>query len=172
MTWDNRGYGSHAETSIAKPQTTWYLAEGATVNGFNLFYLLHNPNDQAAAVNVRYMLPAPQAAIVIPYLVPAHTRLSIWVNQEDPRLASAEMSAVITSTNNVPIIVERAMYLDAGSRLFGAGHEGAGIAAPATRWFLAEGATGDFFDCFILIGNPSDSAAEIAGSIDELKSLQ
>ncbi len=30
MEWDSTGYGSHAETSIARPETTWYLAEGAT----------------------------------------------------------------------------------------------------------------------------------------------
>ena len=47
MTWDARGYGSHAETSIAAPATTWYLAEGATHSGFNLFYLIQNPNATA-----------------------------------------------------------------------------------------------------------------------------
>ena len=59
------------------------------------------------------------------------------------------------STNDVPIIVERAMYLIAGGQTFGAGHESAGVTAPATRWFLAEGATGRFFDLFILIANPT-----------------
>ena len=49
MTWDATGYGSHAETAIAAPATTWYLAEGATHSGFDLFYLLQNPNATAAA---------------------------------------------------------------------------------------------------------------------------
>ena len=40
MTWDDTAYGSHAETAIAAPASTWYLAEGATFNGFRLFYLL------------------------------------------------------------------------------------------------------------------------------------
>ena len=48
MRWDGSGYGSHAETSVAQPLTTWYLAEGATTGGFNLFYLLQNPTAQAA----------------------------------------------------------------------------------------------------------------------------
>ena len=41
-----------------------------------------------------------------------------------------------------------------GGQPFGAGHDSAGVTAPATSWFLAEGATGDFFDLFILIANP------------------
>ena len=44
MSWDARGFGSHAETSIGAPSLTWYLAEGATHGGFDLFYLLQNPN--------------------------------------------------------------------------------------------------------------------------------
>ena len=40
MTWDARGYGSHAETAVAAPTPTWYLAEGATHSGFQLFYLV------------------------------------------------------------------------------------------------------------------------------------
>ena len=37
-------YGAHAETAVAAPALTWYLAEGATHSGFSLFYLLQNPN--------------------------------------------------------------------------------------------------------------------------------
>jgi hypothetical protein len=60
VTWDARShpYGSHAETSIASPATTWYLAEGATHSGFNLFYLVQNPNDVAVDVHVKYLLPS------------------------------------------------------------------------------------------------------------------
>ena len=53
------------------------------------------------------------------------------------------------------------MYLDAGGLPFGAGHEAAGVTAPATNWFLAEGATGDFFDLFVLLANPGPGPAEV-----------
>ena len=43
MSWDATGYGAHAETAVAAPSSTWYLAEGATHSGFDLFYLLQNP---------------------------------------------------------------------------------------------------------------------------------
>ena len=34
------------------------------------------------------------------------------------------------------------------------GHESAGVTAPSPSWFLAEGATGAFFDTFVLLANP------------------
>jgi hypothetical protein len=63
MRWDSSGYGSHAETSVASRMTKWYLAEGATTGGFNLFYLIQNPTAQAATVEIQYLRPAPAAPI-------------------------------------------------------------------------------------------------------------
>ena len=139
MKWDGTGYGSHSETGIGSPGTVWYLAEGATLGGFNLFYLVHNPNEEGALVQVRYLLPAPQAPVVKAYTVAGHTRLTIWVNQEDSRLAAAEMSAVIASQNAVPVIVERAMYLDGDGRAFNAGHESAGASGSGDEVVLRRG---------------------------------
>ncbi len=166
MRWDARGYGSHAETSIAAPALEWYLAEGATIGGFNLFYLIQNPNATEANVDVTYLLPAPQAPIVKTYAIAPSTRFNIWVNLEAPELAAAEVSAVIRGTNNVPVIVERAMYRNNAGRTFDAGHESAGVTAPATEWFLAEGATGSYFDLFVLIANPVTTTAQV--SVDYL----
>ena len=69
------------------------------------------------------------------------------------------MSAVITAV--APIIAERAMYKSSPAQIFAAGHESAGVAAPSTHWFLAEGATGAFFDLFILLANPTRHASEV-----------
>jgi hypothetical protein len=54
------------------------------------------------------------------------------------------------------------MYYTPGPLLFRAGHESAGVTSAATSWYLAEGATGPFFDLFLLVANPSDQAAEVA----------
>lgn len=158
MTWDRSGYGSHAETSLASPSDTWYLAEGATHSGFELFYLIQNPSSSEVTVKVEYLLPAPAPPIVKMYKVAAHARFNIWVDEDDPRLRSTDVSARITA--NGPIIVERAMYLSKG-QVFTAGHNSTGITAPATRWFFAEGATGEYFDLFLLIANPSTTTAEV-----------
>jgi hypothetical protein len=50
------------------------------------------------------------------------------------------------------------MYLNS-TRTFNAGHESAGVRFAETEWFLAEGATGPFFDLFVLIANPSTTPA-------------
>jgi hypothetical protein len=164
MAWDStRRYGAHAETSVASPAPTWYLAEGATHSGFNLFYLLQNPNPVEAQVRVRYLRPRDPPLEKTYRLLPA-SRTNIWVNLEDfpglgQALAATDVSAVIESPIDTPIIVERAMYLDLPGQVFGAGHESAGITAPATEWFLAEGATGPYFDLFVLIANPGATDA-------------
>jgi uncharacterized repeat protein (TIGR01451 family) len=167
MSWDGNGYGSHAERGIlTRTATRWYFAEGATFGPFNLFYLVQNPNATPAQLRVTYLLGT-GAPLTKTYTVAAQSRFNIWVDNEgvtDPALAAlanAELSAIIESTNGVPIIAERAMYLDQPGRALGAGHESAGVTAPATQWFLAEGSTGSYFDLFILIANPNPTPATI-----------
>jgi hypothetical protein len=165
MSWDARGYGAHAETAVAAPALTWYLAEGATHSAFNLFYLLQNPNATEAQVRVRYLRPV-GAPIEKTYALPASSRTNIWVDVEafpglGQALASTDVSAVVEVLNGQPIIVERAMYADVPGQTFGAGHESAGITVPATEWFLAEGATGPYFDLFVLIANPGSVDAQV-----------
>ena len=45
--------------------------------------------------------------------------------------------------------------------LWSGGTESAGVTAASTRWFLAEGATGRFFDTFILLSNPQTTPAQV-----------
>jgi Tol biopolymer transport system component len=167
MWWDNvTGYGSHADTAVRAPGLVWYLAEGATHSGFDLFYLLQNPSaTHAADVRVRYLRPS-GAPLEKTYRVAPSARFNIWVDTEqfpdgsgNLALANTDVSAVFEVTNGVPIIVERAMYLSRAGQQFSAGHESAAVAEPALTWFLAEGATGDFFDQFVLLANPNPAAA-------------
>jgi hypothetical protein len=155
------GHGSHAETSIAQPGTTWYFAEGATGGPFSLFYELQNPTDAAAHVTVTYLLPAPQPPLVKIYDLAAQSRRTIFVDEEDPRLQSTDVSAKITADQ--PIIAERSMYLASLGQPLGAAEAGAGVPAPQLKWFLAEGATGAFFDLYVLIANAdtTDAAARL-----------
>jgi hypothetical protein len=159
MTWDAQGYGSHAESAIEAPGQVWYLAEGATHGAFDLFYLLENPGDIAATATVTYLRPAPLAPLVKQYAVAAKSRRTIWVDQEDPELAATDVSAKITADQ--PILVERSMYYSTPDQPFAGGTDGAALPAPALRWFLAEGATGSFFDLFVLIANAESTDAQV-----------
>ncbi|HTV00879.1 MAG TPA: SBBP repeat-containing protein [Luteitalea sp.] len=155
MSWDATAYGSHAETAMLSPAPTWYLAEGATINGFRLFYLLQNPNAVTARVSIEYLLGNGRAPVTVNYTLPPRSRTTLDVSQQHASLRSAEVSARIATDAETPILVERAMYLNAGGRLFGAGHASAGITTPAPTWSFAEGATGPYFDTFLLLANPS-----------------
>ncbi|MGH9199108.1 MAG: hypothetical protein ACRD1T_25685, partial [Acidimicrobiia bacterium] len=161
MTWGTSARtGSHAGSSVPEPALTWYFAEGATHLGFDLFYLLQNPGPSPADVQIKYLLPQ-GPPVFKTYTVGAHSRATIWVDGE-PELSSTGVAAVITSSQ--PIVVERSMYLSTGGQVFRGGHNSAGVTAPAVRWLFAEGATGDFFDCFIPLVNPEPIAADVAAT--------
>jgi hypothetical protein len=135
---------------------------------FELYYLIQNPNPESLndEIEVTYLLPPPAAPIVRHYSMGANTRTNIAVHSE-PGLENVEVSAIIRTPSNKPVIVERAMYLTAGGLcglFYGAGHESAGIRSPEQKWFFAEGATGAFFDMFILIGNPNATTALITAT--------
>ncbi len=161
MTWDKNVYAGHAEVGVVSPARVWYFAEGATIAGFQLFYLLQNPNSEPVTVQGTYLLGTGQT-FTKSYQLPPNSRTNVWANVEQigggMPLASAEFSAVFQVTAGPAIIAERAMY-QGQSPLFNAGHESAGITEPATEWFLAEGNAGEFFDNFVLIGNPTQNAA-------------
>ena len=161
MKWNAVGYGSHTEGAVLSPASTWYLAEGATHSGFSLFYLLQNPNSITALATVTYLRPAPLPPISHIYNVPPNSRWTISVDSEDPGLASTDVSAIVQTSSSTPIIVERAMYLDAGNERFGAGHSSAGLTALSRSWFFAEGATGPFFDLFLLLANPGSARVTV-----------
>ena len=161
MTWDGTAYGSHAETAMTAPASNWYLAEGATISGFRLFYLLQNPNPVEATVTIEYLLGRGLAPVTLTYRLAPQSRTTLDVSTQHPSLRAAEISARISTDAETPILVERAMYLNAGGRLFGAGHASAGITTPAPTWSFAEGATGPYFDTFLLIANPSSDSLSV-----------
>jgi hypothetical protein len=164
VSWSGSAYAAQMETAVERPSTTWYLAEGATHGMFDLFYLVQNPNATASNLRVRFLTPSGQQ-IIKTYTVGAYSRFTIWVDNEVQALRATDVSAEITSTNNVPVIVERSMYLNSNAnKAFKGGHNSAGVTAPATSWFLAEGSTGSFFSTFILLANPNSTAATVRGT--------
>ena len=160
MQWDRTSrFGAHAESSVPAPALRWYLAEGATHGFFSLFYLIQNPSlTSPAQVHIRFIRGAGDP-IEHDYTVPASSRFTLPVDGI-AGLEAADVSAVVDSTNGIPIIVERAMYSSAAG-VFAAGHDSAGVTQLSTQWFLAEGATGSYFDLFVLFANPNTTDAQV-----------
>lgn len=159
MTWNGGAAGGHADAGAPQPERTWYFAEGATHSGFSLFYLILNPGEQPVTVTATYLRRPPAEPVTVLYDVGPRTRRTIWVNVEHSILDNAEFGATFTADQ--PIVVERSMYLPAHDGLFAGGHNALGVVAPAPRWFLAEGASGTFFDTFLLIANPGAQPATV-----------
>jgi hypothetical protein len=155
MSWDRMlKYGGHTGKAVRAPRTQWYLAEGEA-NFFDTFILFTNPNDDPATITATYLLGS-GSTIARTYVVNRRARLTVRTN-DDPALRGRPFSTTVTST--VPVIVDRAMYFSTGGLPYAGGHASAAVEQPSTSWFVAEGATGEFFDEFLLLANPNQTAA-------------
>jgi autotransporter-associated beta strand protein/YVTN family beta-propeller protein len=155
MWWDPSGYGSHTEKASEAAQTQWYFAEGSQ-GFFHTYFLLLNPHQVATNAHVTYLLEGGEA-VQRDYVVPATGRLTIDAAGE-PALQDRSFGARVTF--DLAGMAERAMYFG-DTPLYSGGHAAAGLTTPSTTWFLAEGATGTFFDTFVLMANPNDADAHV-----------
>lgn len=154
MFWDSTYYGGHTGNAVEAPRTQWLFGEG-NQGFFDTYVLLANSNATQATATVTFLVEG-AAAVTRIYPVAPTSRLNVYAGTI-PELANKSFSIVVRST--LPIIAERAMYF--GTRLFEGGHESAGVAEAATTWFHAEGATGSYFDTYILIGNANATPANL-----------
>ena len=98
---------------------------------------------------------------------------NIWVNVDDAGSGWPSTDVSARSITSDAADHRRAGDVsDRPGQLFAAGHESAGVTAPATSWFLAEGATGAFFDLFVLVANPSATAAQVDGALPDRRAAR
>ena len=154
MRWDASGYGMHTEKASPALARTWYFAEGS--QGFyDTFFLLTNPTIGPSAAQMRFLLEN-GTEVIRDYLLLGNSRLTVYAG-EIPELVNQAFGTVVTFS--VAGGAERAMYF--GTPIFNGGHESAGATELATEWFLAEGATGNFFTTFVLLSNPNPTPAQV-----------
>jgi hypothetical protein len=149
-------YGAHTDKATAGAALKWYFAEGAQ-GFFFTFLLLANPGPTANTATIDWLIegaPAVQRTVNLP---PA-SRTTINAGA-DAALVGRSFGIVVTFAQ--PAVAERAMYFGTPPDvLFKGGHDSAGVTAPSTRWLLAEGATGPFFETFILLANPNSTPVD------------
>ena len=159
MSWDARGYGSHAETAIVAPATQWYLAEGSTPTRSRSSICCRTRARRrsprrcgSSCRSARRSIDHAFVAAAVAHHDPggrtaprAHHHRRVRVSSPRPRRSSWSARC---------IEARRHRRLPPATR-------SAGVTAPATTWFLAEGATGSFFDLFILLANPGASDADV-----------
>lgn len=167
MLWGDGGlYGGHTVARSACP--AWgncLFAEGATLPGFDTYLLFLNLGNETVDVSVTYLM-ADGDPIVCWHRLPARARTTIRVSDAastEPRLRAAEFGVSVKSVAD-DVWVERSMYYTPpGGPWFAAGFSQGEASASQTAYF-AEGATGPFFDEFLLLANPLDEVQQVRAS--------
>jgi hypothetical protein len=140
------GQEGHDTVGAMSPSTNWYFAEGSTVEPFDTWLLMQNPNKEPANVTVTLYREDGSTA-THKMLVPHVSRASLLLDDIVP---GASVGAKVESDR--PIVVERAVYKEKGK----AGTDSIGANALSKSWYMAEGVTRLGFDSWLLMLNPND----------------
>ncbi len=155
-------FGAGTSTAaVPEPALQWFLAEGAVSTYFDTFIEILNPTATDAAVRVTYLLPSgtPVEALQV---VPAMSRSGIWVDQNQQLPASTSISAIVESTNGVPIVVERTMWWPGPtSATWLEGHANAGATVAGARWAVMGPGEGALVSNYLLIQNTSTTPGSV-----------
>ena len=118
-------YEAHNSAGVTTTGIEWALAEGehGGSQSFQSYVLLANPGDVDALVTLR-ILRASSSPTVVNRLVPAHSRET--VPSSEFGLSSGEKFGVRINSDQ-PIVVERAMYWNAGGQFWAAGTNETGV---------------------------------------------
>ena len=153
---------AHASEGVANPSQTHLFAEGATTDGFDVFYLIANPGDAPATVTLTHHLTT-GATVVQSLTLPAESRGDVHVNgAPGGAMSAAEFWTSVTATQ--PVAVERSMYLPGAVPIqWVMATSSPGLAQAATKLAFAEGVVGGTpgFQTFLLIANP-DTIEDLA----------
>ena len=124
---------------------------------FDTYILLMNPDEkETAEVELIYMSGDGKERCYEEE-VPPGCRVTIHV---DEYISNSDVSTLVRSTNEVPIVAERAVYFNF-DRASG-GHGAPGVLSASREWHLAEGSTDWGYSTFVLIQNPADDESPVA----------
>jgi len=142
---------AHDSIGVGAPAPEWYLTEGSTAGGDEMWVLLQNPNGAAASVTLTYVTAT--AIKNVSDSIPANSRKSFRASDAFPETQGVSVKV----KSNQPVVAEKAVY--GNHRTWG--HDSVGVSAPATQWYLAEGCTGPGFESRIGVMNPGSTVAKV-----------
>ncbi len=146
----------HDFTVYEQPQVIpCYFAEGSTRAGFEEWLTVYNPYDEQYAATVTYLV-ADGANRIRYYNVPAHARITVYVNSEIG--SDRDVSMVVSSTRRLH--AERPLYFNYHDAWSG-GHCSAPALTTSQTWFFAEGTTRAGFEEWLCLANPGPVDANV-----------
>jgi hypothetical protein len=140
--------------------TTWVWADGQAGNGVAEQYVIYNPGPVTAAVRLSLQL---DQGVAEPFelSVPPDQVIPIESDQQARIPAGVTHSAVLQSTNGVPVVAERVVAATSPSAWSGLG-EMLGARVPAQRWLLGAAAADSSHDGWVVLFNPGTQAVQVA----------
>jgi hypothetical protein len=151
--WGEGSYGGHTESALSAPATRWYFAEGSQ-GWFDTFVLVANPQPAPVDVTVTFLREGDTSVTTTVQVAP-FSRKTVSA-ATIPDLANRSFAVIVDAPQ--PVVAERAIYFGTtATRFWSGGGVAAGVTTPSSDWYFAEGATGTFFDTFILLMNPDDA---------------
>ncbi len=132
-----------------------YFAEGYTGSGFQEYLCLGNPGVNVVHTTINYLYnDGTQGGAGL--TLGGNSRTTVDVNNSAG--AGHEVSMMVRS--DAPLMAERPMYFDYAG-IWNGGHDAAGVAAPQTDWYFAEGCTRADFDEWVCVMNPGDAPSNL-----------
>jgi hypothetical protein len=120
-------YEAHGSAAVTATGTLWALAEGELGSGlaYDTYLLFANPGATSATVRVK-VLRSTGTATDFTFIVPANSRVTQHATTLGA-LSGERFGVLVESLNDVPIVVERAMYWNGGGQYWGGGTNEAGV---------------------------------------------
>jgi len=128
------GFGLTLRTGSTTPATTWLFAEGNTLDRFQTFLTVLNPNRAPARVTAQFYGASGRALGRRALTVAAQSRATLKLNAF---LKDRGIASLVTSDR--PVLVERAEYVGSPNSPYVAGSDVFGRNGPAARWSFPGG---------------------------------
>jgi hypothetical protein len=159
MYWNWQGptnwwIGGHATMGSPTLAVQWYFAEGNAAPNFESFFLLLNSNPFPITVTGDFMTEF-NGRQIRQYAVPAQSRVTVYLNGEFGNVGPTGVA--FSAPAGSWFLAERSIYW--GNRVEGTNTIGAPL--PAAVWDLPEGSTGNAFDTYEMVMNPTANPVDI-----------
>lgn len=139
--------------------TNWVWADGQAGNGIAEQYVIYNPGPVTADVRLSVQL---DQGVAEPFelSVPPYQVIPIQSDQQARIPAGVTHSAVLESTNGVPVVAEKVVAATAPSPWSGLG-DMLGMRVPAQRWLLGAAFADSSRDGWVVLYNPTTQAVQV-----------
>jgi len=153
------GRGGHASVGISMPATTWYMPLAQVNELYDTWLMLFNPGDTTTTVNATFL--AAQTSEQAEYVVPPHTRATIWLDKENAEGRAPDGTYGVVLTSSATFIAESVVYDSA----YQVGSATTGSPCSAREWYFAEGSTAPPYTTQLALFNPGPTGALIKASV-------